>query len=184
MDNDRINLLPPERQRALSREYALRLVTVAALLLTALTLCAAILLAPTYVFLAKSAVAKKEQLSSIESAFSTADEKALSAHLAALASGTALLAALARSPSASATVREALAVPHPGVALTGLAYTAAAGKARGTLAISGAAATRDALRRYQIALEGAPFAASADLPVSAYAKEADISFTITLTLAP
>jgi len=48
----------------------------------------------------------------------------------------------------------------------------------------GIAATRDALRNYQIALQNAAFARAADLPVSAYAKDSNISFNITITLKP
>jgi hypothetical protein len=39
------------------------------------------------------------------------------------------------------------------------------------------------LRSYQLALQGASFARAVDLPVSAYAKDADIAFTVTITLA-
>ncbi len=178
------NLLPPERERALSRSYSLRFGVVVALLLTALALIAALLALPTYVFLSKSAAAKEAHLANIESVLSPADEKALAAHLAALSSDAAILIALGRAPSASATIRAALSVPRPGISLSGFAYTPAALKNPGKLAVSGVAATRDALRNYQIALSSTPFAASADLPVSAYAKDADIAFTITMTLAP
>lgn len=184
MDDERINLLPPERQRALSREYSLRLGAVIALLLTALALIAALLLAPTFLFLAKSAAAKGAHLANIEAILSPADEKALSAHLLALSNEAALLVALGSASSISATVRAALFVPRPGITLSGFVYTPVAEKNLGTLAVSGTAATRDALRNYQMALESTPFAVSADLPVSAYAKDADIAFTITMTLAP
>jgi hypothetical protein len=58
------------------------------------------------------------------------------------------------------------------------------GKAPGTLSVSGIAVTRGALRAYQLALQSAPFAVAANLPVSAYAKDTDIAFTITVTLTP
>jgi hypothetical protein len=90
-------------------------------------------------------------------------------------------------------VRSALAIAHPGITLSGFVYTAAttggtkqAKTVRptpATLAITGVAKTRDALRNYQLALEDAPFALRADLPVSAYAEETDAPFTITITLA-
>ena len=81
-------------------------------------------------------------------------------------------------------MRAVLAISHPGITLSGFDYVPGAGKNPGTLAISGTAATRDTLRNYQTALQSAPFAVTANLPVSAYAKDTGIPFSITVTLAP
>ena len=83
-----------------------------------------------------------------------------------------------------AAVNATLAVPRPGVTLSSFTYVPAAGTNPGTLAISGRAATRDALRSYQLALQSAALARSAVLPVSAYAPDANIAFTVTVTLVP
>jgi len=184
MNDELTNLLPPERQRALSREYRMRLGIVAVLLLTSLAFADGLLLLPTYVLLTQSAAAKQANLANVESVLSSADEKALAAHLTALSNDAVTLIALGKTPSASAILRNVLATPRSGITLLGFSYTPAASKIPGKLAISGTAATRDTLRSYQIALQGAPFTDTADLPVSAYAKDADISFTIIVTLAP
>lgn len=178
------DLLPLERRRALARDYYARLGVVAMLFTTALAFASAILLVPTYVFLAKNSGAKETHLANIESSFSSFDDTALSARLSALTSDTDALAALARTPSASAIVRLALAVSRPGVTLSGFEYVPAEKTGSGTFAISGIAATRDALRSYQLALQGAPFSRSANLPISTYAKDSNIAFTVTVTLAP
>lgn len=184
MHSELTNLLPLPRQHALSRDYLLRRGTVIVALLTVLILVAAILLLPTYVFLVGSASAKETRLAHIESAFSSADEAALSARLATLSNNATTLATLALAPSASTIIRTALAVSRPGITLSGFTYTPAIAKKLGTLAVSGSSATREALRGYQLALQSAPFALSADLPVSVYAKDSDIAFTVTVTLAP
>jgi hypothetical protein len=184
MPNDLTDLLPSERHRALARDYLLRLGVVAVWFATALVLASALLLAPTYVFLAQSSRAKEARLANIESALSLSDGTALAARLSALTSNTDALAALAHAPSASATIRSALAIARPGITFSGFAYTPADGTRPGTLAISGTATTRDALRRYQLVLQDAPFARSASLPVSTYAKDSNIAFTVTVTLAP
>lgn len=178
------NLLPSERRRALARDYFLRLGTVVAIFATALVLAAGALLAPTYVFLAKSVAAKEARLASMRSSLSSSDDAALSARLAALRSDTGALSAIDSAHSASAIVRAALAVSRSGVALSGFEYAPAADARPGTLSLSGTAATRDALRGYQLALERASFARSASLPVSTYAKDRNIPFTIAITLAP
>jgi len=153
-------------------------------LFVALVLAAALLLLPTYVFLTGNAQAKEAHLITIKSTLSSADEVALSARLKALSNDAAALLLLSKRPSASAIIRSALAVSRPGIILTGYIYTPIAGKNSNTLALTGVASARDALRNYQLALQNSPFALSADLPVSAYAKDADIAFTITITLAP
>lgn len=184
MRNDLTDLLSPERHHALARDYFMRLGVVAICFATALVLVSVLLLLPTYVFLAKSSSAKEARLANIESALSSSDGTALAARLAALTSNTDALAALAHAPSVSAIIRSALAIAHPGITFSGFVYTHADETRPGTLAISGTAATRDALRSYQLALQGAPLALSSDLPVSTYAKDSNITFTVTVTLKP
>lgn len=184
MHNELTNLLPEERQRILSRDYILRIGVITAMLATALALSAGVLLIPTYVFLNGNANEKKVSLAHIESTLSSADEVALQGRLAALSTNAAALVALSDAPSVSALIRDMLSVSHPGITLSRISFTPSTGKSSGTIAVSGSAATRDALRNYQLALEGARFARSAVLPVSAYAKDSDIAFTITITLAP
>lgn len=184
MHNKLTNLLPLERQHALSRDYYLRLGVVVVLLLTVLVSVAAVLLLPTYVFLVKSSSVKEDRLATIESTLSSIDEAALSARLNVLSTNTAILAALADTPSASVIIRTMLAIPRPGITLSGFVYTSTVDKKPGTLAVSGSSATRDALRSYQLALQNTPFTLSADLPISVYAKDTNITFTVTMTLLP
>lgn len=184
MNDDCTNLLPLHRQRMLSREYFVRLGVVVAVLLTLLTLTALLLLIPTFIFLNGNATVKMARIANVDAVLSSADEEALSTHLAALSHNAAALAALGSVPSASSLIRTTLAIPRPGIILSGFVYTPATGKNQGTLSLSGTAATRTALRSYQIALQSSSFATAADLPVSAYAKDTNIDFTIAVTLVP
>lgn len=168
----------------LSRDYVMRVGVVIAVLTTILTFSTAILLIPTYVFLNGSANSKEINLARIESSFSSTDENVLSSRLAALSTNAATLVALSNAPSVSSIIGEMLAVSRPGITLSGFSLVPSIGKSSGTLVVSGSSATRDALRNYQLALQGSPFALSAILPVSAYAKDSNIAFTITITLAP
>ena len=182
MNNERTNLLPEDRQRTLRHGYFLRLGVVALIFLILLTCAAAVLLIPTYVFLAENAHAKEVHLAGIESAASSTDSSALSKQLATLSDDSNILGMLTETPSVSAIIRSVLAISRPGITLSGFSYAPMGSKNANVLTISGMAATRDALRSYQLELQNAPFAASADLPVSVYAKDTDISFTITVTL--
>lgn len=184
MNNELTNMLPLERRRALVRDYSLRIGVVAAILVTVLVASSAILLLPTYSFLTDSIAIKEEHLANIESTFSSADEAALSVRLSALYDDASILSKLKDAPSMSAIIREILNIPHAKIVLSGFVYAPAVGKNLGTLIISGTAASRDSLRNYQMALQSEPFASSVALPVSAYARDTDIAFTITVTLAP
>lgn len=184
MHNELTNLLPPERRRMLTRNYFLRLSVVIVAMVTMLVLISALLLLPTYVLLTDSIRAKEARLMTIESSLSSADEIILSARLAILNDNVSMLSTLAKVPSTSATIRSVLALARPGLSLTRFEYAPRAEKIPGTLTIAGIAATRDALRRYQLALESSALVRSASLPVSAYAKESAIPFSIAVTLAP
>lgn len=187
MNNDLTNLLPIERQRRLSRDYILRAGVVVAIFLAGLTLVAAVLLIPTFVLLEQSEDAKKMQLANIESSLSSANEAEFSSRLSALSDNVAILMNLSKAPSVNAIIREILAIPHPGITISGFTYSPASSTNKDsakTLAISGSSATRDALRSYQLVLQKAPLVLSASLPVSAYAKDSDIAFTITVALSP
>ncbi len=178
------DLLPPERRHKEQNVYLLRLGVVAALIATILMVVAAALLVPTYLFLSQEVQSRQAQLARVEAALSAAGGSALSTQLAALTSDTARLSGLKTAPRATAAITEALGVPRTGVTLSGFSYVPPVNGQPGTLVLTGSAATRIALQNYQTALQGSSFAASVNLPVSAYAKDANIPFVVTVTLAP
>jgi hypothetical protein len=185
MSNELTNLLPPSRQSSLAHEYYFRVGVVAIALVVILIGAAATLLIPTYVFLVGNEHAKEMRLANLKATPSSADEVALAARLSALSNESATITSLANMPSASKIVRAALTIPRSGITLSSFTYTPhTSAKSNGSLLLSGTAPTRELLRNYQLALQNASFAQSAELPVSAYAKDADIAFTITITLAP
>lgn len=182
MPEESINLLPSDRVRALARDYYLRLAVVTLWFITALTIGATVLLVPAYLLLTSSEGGKQARLDSLWSSASSVDEAALVARLAVLSADTAILVALAKQPSVSGIIRDALLIPRGGITLSDFSYVPA--EEGGALTITGVASTRNALRGYQLALQSAPFATAVNLPVSAYAKDADIDFAISVTLKP
>lgn len=183
MSNELTNLLPLERRDKLVREQRFRFGVAVAASCAFLCIAAGALLLPTYVLLSGSERVKVARLAELTSTLSSADERVLAARLEALSSSAAELIAFSNAPSASNVLRAAFAVPRPGVTISGFVYKPKAGKTMGTLVLSGTATTRNDLRRYQLALQSAQFARSANMPVSVYAKDTDISFAITITLA-
>lgn len=184
MANELTNLLPEARKELIVREYRFRLGVVVTILFSLLVCVAAVLLVPTYIFLVANVNAKEARLTNIKASLSSGEEATLSKRLAILSSNASSLISLSNTSSVSALVRSVLAIPRPGVTLSGFAHTTGSGKTHGALTLSGVAATRDALRNYQLALQGESFVSSAELPVSVYAKDSNIAFTITLSLKP
>ena len=178
------NLLPEERARRLRREYFVRLATIAIVFLVVLTVTASALLLPVYVYLKDKEREKEAALAEATQQLFLSDEETLRVRLSGLNKKVTRLQTLEGVPSLSAIVRDVLDVDRSGITLSGLSLAQATGAKPGTVAITGTAATRDRLRAYQLALLATPFVKAADLPISAYAKDADISFTITVTLAP
>ena len=171
------NFLPPERIRALRGDYRLRVATLSALLLAALVLVHGILLIPAYLYLSDKAEADRARLAELSGGNGEGTASA-AARTSALEQDSARLLAIASSTPASDLVAAIMTVPHPGITLVGMSYDAGASP---RLILTGTASTRDTLRAYDLALAALPYVANAELPLSAYAKESQIPFTITLT---
>ena len=160
----------------------MRLVIVVLALLTCVVLFHAILLLPTYFYARGEVVRGKEALAAIDSTQLTAEEEEVRARAARVKAATNHLSRLEGTPAATAALRSVLAVPSEGIGLTGFTYAAAASaEAQNRMDVSGIARSREALRSYVAALDALPSVESAELPISAYAKETNIPFTITLS---
>ena len=183
MPSDPPNLLPEDRVRAFRRGYLFRLGTVAELLLTAGIVVSGTLLIPTHVFLQNQISLHQQKLVQLSLTNASADEKDFESRLATLSTNAARIQELNQTRSESSVLASVLALAHPGVQLRGFTFTPLTTKAPATVVVSGTADTRDDLRQYQLILQEAPFVTAANLPVSAYAKDKDIDFSITLSLA-
>lgn len=180
MELELTNLLPEERIRTLRQIYFFRLAVVAVLLLSGVTVVHGVLLLPSYMYLRNQVGERAASLAALTSTLAGSEEKEISTRVAALAQDSAHLARLSSVPKASAAIRAIAALPRSGIRLTGFSFAPKEG-AESTMLVSGVATTREALRTFEQSLAGEPFISSADLPISAYAKESDISFTISLT---
>ncbi|MES2931754.1 MAG: hypothetical protein V4682_03620 [Patescibacteria group bacterium] len=179
MELELTNLLPEERIRSLRRVYFIRLAVVAVLLLSGVTLVHGVLLLPSFMYLRNQVGERTASLAALTTTLAGSEEKEISARVATLAEDSAHLARLSSVPKASAAIRAISALPRSGIRLTGFSFAPKEG-AEAEMSVSGVATTREALRTFEQSLADQPFITSADLPISAYAKERDISFTISL----
>ncbi len=178
--NELTNLLPFDRAKKLSQEYLVRLLVIALVLATLLLIIHGILLAPSYLFNSEEAQTRKAHLEGIASSNASSEGGSLEERYKALSANADALLALTNAPSAVGTVRSILALPRGGVSLRGIALTFSE-TGEGTMRLSGIAPTRESLRNYHAALTKLPGVTKAELPLSVYADEADLSFLITLT---
>lgn len=181
MQHELTNLLPYSKIRAFRREYFLRLATVSLFLLAGLIVMHGVLLTPSYIYFNEQIGAKRAQLAQLSASLASGEEQEVGTRLARVEADTEYLKRLDGLPSGTKSMRAVLAVPHVGISLTRFAFTASDKVGESKLSISGVAASRDALQRYNLALGTLPFVSSTDLPISTFAKETDLPFLITLT---
>ena len=180
------NLLPPERVRGQRQLYFFRLATVGMLVLSGVAIIHGVLLLPSFLYARQQVKEKETILSSLTATLAGSEERQVSARVSKLTEDATYLARLKDRPAASTAVAAVLKVPHQGVRMTGYTFTAAEEGKDARMTISGVASSRAPLRRFEQALAAEPYVGSTNLPISAYAKESDIDFTIELvgTLLP
>jgi hypothetical protein len=183
MEETENNLLPATRKKAFMRAYRMRVGISVALAVIALVLFAGLLLVPTHRFLSKSIEMKQEHLTSVESVLNVSNETEQK-RFNEFSKDAAALMALKDAPSSVKTIETILAVPRAGITLLNFSYTPPKEEIGRSIAVSGTALTRDALRQYQLALQGVFGVSRAELPVSAYAKNVHIPFTVTVFFLP
>lgn len=180
MEPELTNLLPEERIRALRQLYFLRLTVVSLIVLSGVAVVHGVMLLPSYLYLRNQVAEREASLARLTTTLAGSEEQEIGMRVAALAADSAHLARLSSVPKASAAVSAIIALPRQGIRLTGFSFAPEA-EGGATMAVSGVASTREALRRFEQKLAEEPYVTKADLPISAYAKENDIAFTITLT---
>ncbi len=182
MSPELTNLVPASKTKLFRREYFVRLTVVTLVLVAFIFFVECILLLPSYIYESQSVARDTDQLSKLSAALATTQDQEVQSRLSALQAEATALQALSTTPTASAAIKAVLAIPRPGIVLNGFTFTPATAAAAGTMQVSGTASTREVLRSYDAALGGLPFATTADLPISDYAKASKIPFTITISL--
>jgi len=182
MSNELTNLLPFERRESLSRDYLFRVGTFACALLGVVFIVHGLLLAPSYTYVREQKGIQEQRLTELTEERAVSGFTDLTARVTAFTEHAASLEELGTLPSASDSIRAILALPRTDILLSGFTFSAPQGGDAGRMTVTGTAATREALRRFDGALNELSFVSASDLPLSAYAKERDIPFAISLTL--
>ena len=176
------NLVPPTVRKGFRTEYFIRLATVTLLFLVGLMIVQGVFLLPSYLYERILISTRTQELQKLTTLVGGGIEQQAQAQIDALSAESAYLLSMKKAGTASKAIQAVLAVPHPQIQISGIIFQQATPTVpTRTLQLTGVAGTRDALRSYDTALSALPHVSNADLPISSYAKEIDIPFTITLT---
>ena len=184
MKNNLLNLLPREQIHAYIQRYRFRVGVVALSALLFLILAHLALLVPSYMYARVVIESREAELARLSENLTSPEEREVSARLTALLADTAYLGRRTETPGMADGARALLAVSRPGITITGITFAAPKEKEAQKMTVSGTAQTRGLLRQYVQALGAVAGVLSADVPISTYAQEADIRFTVTLTGTP
>ncbi len=176
-----INLIPTAYRQELVKEYRIRLGIIALFFVAGACATGALFVIPSFFTvtlqeknLRMERMAQEEQAvgnsSGLEKILEQSDQK------------LGILASKYASPSLTDLMRTIIEEKPAGVILSGIRYERTQNKTE-MLVLSGTGATRDALVLFQEMLQKESRIASVQLPISDLASSANISFTITATLA-
>lgn len=172
------NLLSPEEKKLVRREYYVRLASVFLVFVLCTLFIALFFLYPSYVISKQREVlaARNEEIfiQSVE----VRDEEALSKIIASTKQKMDALEA-SEEKNVSALVKAVLEKKRPGIRVTD--FTIKTEEGTRTITLGGVASSRIALRSFVKDLEAVSFFKDVRIPVSDYADETNIDFSIFIT---
>jgi len=173
------NLLPEERTRSLRQIYFTRLAVIAVLVLVGVAIVHSVLLLPSYLYARSEVQERTLTIAQLAGSLEGSEGQTIASRVATLADDATYLARLGDTPKASTAIGAVTKISRPGIRLSGFSFAPLA-EGGATMYVSGVASTRESLRTYEQKLRAETYITSTSLPISAYAKERDIDFTITL----
>ena len=174
-----INLIPPEGQKVVAREYILRVGSTMCILFGFVTLILVVAHVPTYVLIGAQVESLK---ATVEQESSKVDE--IGVIEKEMQETEAILAQLKKSETTilkSDVIAEIKKRAPNAVTLNAFTVTLT-GQKSDVIQVQGVANTREALADFTNQLEASSMFASANVPISDLVRDTDLPFTVTLTL--
>lgn len=175
-----INLIPPEAEKVVKREYVFRVGGTLALLLGGVFLVLTVALIPTYVLVGAQIHASLGETNGNDS-----DAEAFERADAEVKTTKDLLRQLQKtSPtiSISDAVEEVRNLAPVSVVFKTIVVDNASGEVD-KIQVQGVAPTRDAIARFKTSLESSSIFTKAEVPIADLARDVDVPFTVTITVA-
>ncbi len=175
-----INLIPPNGHSALKHEYILRIASLYGFILGGVFLASAALMVPTYVLTSaqlKTAHKDSAAMETMKAAFAEAagEIKRINAVMTALR--------IEKDPVLySEIIEEIVRSSGEGVTLSTFRGSHT-GEKLSSVVVQGTASNRRSLAAFKNTLEASPLFAEAELPIADLARDTNLPFVVTLTMA-
>jgi hypothetical protein len=177
------NLLPPESQKNILKEYRIRLTATSMAALFTITLFAIILLVPSFLLSSVKVKASEDQLNLVRNKDTEQVEKEMKSLIFQTNTDTALLEEGNVATEVVSDLFTYLLDTKPSsIAITGILYEKAKTDGIDTVSLRGIALNREALFSYTTFLQTSGYFTEATIPVSRFIKEKDIDFTIPMKM--
>ena len=177
------NLLPPESQKNILKEYRIRLAATSMAALFIITLFAIILLIPSFLLSSVKVKSSEEQLNLVRNKDTEQVEKEMKSLIFQTNADTTLLE---EGDVVTEVVGELftylLDTKPNSIAITGILYEKSKTDDLDTVSLRGIALNREALFSYITFLQTSGYFTEAAVPVSRFIKEKDIDFTIPMKM--
>lgn len=176
-----INLIPPRGHKVVLREYWVHMGSAWGFLLSGVFVAVLLLFIPSYVLVTsqlRTVEWEQSNTSDTEEMFQSAEEEISEANTAIMQ-----LQRKREGAALSLVVDTLWNEAVSGITLRRIELTRTEEGALEPVEVQGGASTREALAAYKIALERAALFETATIPISNLAREADLSFEVTVTLS-
>lgn len=173
------NLLPQEQKKKIRQNYLRRfaIVTIISGILLTIIFCVALI--PAYVASSQKVFSAQERKQIIENSISSSDKGILQAQLTELKTDVEILQK--KNISTVGLVQQIIINKGPGISISGfMLTTGSTGEKR--FVVEGIADSREKLKQFQANVLAMKFK-KVDLPISSFAKDKDIAFTMTITIS-
>ncbi len=182
MNRDLTNFLPEDKKRAFRQLYLARVMTALVSMLLVVLFAHIALMFPTYLYVRQEYDVKAKRLADIADTTEKSKQEEVSKRITSLHANLERLHGFLAQPHSMPMIKSILAISGKGIHITSISSSSGEPQATAfSMRITGVADTREQLRAYQLSLSALPFVSSADLPLSAFAKEKDIPFSIAIT---
>ena len=175
------NLLPQSEKKTVSETYATRRLRLVLTFLFVGSMTGIFLLIPSILVSRTKKAEAQEKVSTLRSTLSTTDANEVGRSIARAREAVDILKTGLTPPSAHDFLLSILAKRGGDIKITGLLYTTSADKQKHEISLSGIARTRDALLEFAKRLEAVEAFSKVALPISNFAKNKDIDFTMGLS---
>ncbi len=175
-----INLIPPDARSRITLEYWIRVVTVWLFLLAVAAVLAGVFLLPSYILVTSQVRSFAAEAEAAKASVAQSDG---TARALVLASDQARLLLNVEQTKRFTTIIAAItSAAGAGIEVTDYGF-ARTTDGIAPVRVGGTASSRQALAAFRDALLTQPVVAAVDLPISNFAKDRDIEFSLMLTIA-